>query len=214
MAAERRAELSRGKRLTDEQRKEISEARALGMSRKEIAEAYGIATDSVTEIVRNYRRKTEGEDENLAHRECIVAGNKRTGRLTSTSDPHRYEGTCVVAGKANSKTFTTDNAASATKLWESWCEGLRRNASKQHVVNEPVKKEAPVVQEKPKTMEVKPVDKNKSVYVIWTKGDNPRLFGAYESMESALTEVDRLNDVASFLMNDRVFEVEELKLRS
>lgn len=206
--------MPKGKTLTDEQRREISEARALGMSRKEIAEAYGIATASVTQIVRNYRKSTEGKDEDLAHRECIVAGNKRNGRLVSTSDPHRYEGTCVVNGRANSKTFTTDNAASATRVWESWCDDLRRNASKQHVSNEPAGKEAATQQVSDKGQEAKPMDARKSVYVIWTKGDNPRLFGAYEGMESALTEVDRLNDVASFLMNDRVFEVEELQLKS
>lgn len=214
--------MPKGVRLTDEQRREICEACALGMGRDEIAEAYGISASSIPAIVRNYRRKVEKEGESMAHRECIVAGNKRMGRLMSTSDPHRYEGTCVVAGRANSKTFTAENAAAAARLWEAWCEDLRGNASRQHVASEPAKVEAPaerkapVMSETVKEVEAKAMESNKqgSVYVIWTKGDVPRLFGAYGSMESALAEVDRLNDIASFLVSDRVFEVEEVQLRS
>jgi transposase-like protein len=78
--------MPKGKSLTDEERKEIYEARMLGESREEIARAYGIATASVTAIVRRYRQKETG----MAGKECVVAGNKKSGRLMSTLDPHRY----------------------------------------------------------------------------------------------------------------------------
>lgn len=196
--------MPRGKYLTDEQRKEIYEAHQLGESRRDIAEAYGIAAASVTRIVREQRELlAKGAD--VAHRECIVAGDKKNGRLTSTSDPHRYEGTCVVGGKANSKTFTAANASAATDLWKSWCNELR---SKQPKV-EPVKG---VVMKPIENREVKLA--NESIYVIWTRGNTPRMFGAYTSMDAALKEVDNLNEVASFLMNDKVFEIEEIAIKA
>ena len=215
--------MPRGKSLTDEERKEIYEARMLGESREEIARAYGIATASVTAIVRRYRQKEEG----MAYKECIVAGNKKTGRLISSSDLHRYEGTCVVAGKAHSKTFIADNANIAAKMWREWCNELKeehaqsanpqptpkpQSTPKPEPVEQPVAHEPE--KEEPQVKETNARPEGDNVYVIWTKGDSPRLFGAYLSMESALAEVDRLNDIASFLVSERVFEVEEVSLRS
>ena len=208
--------MARGKYLTSDQHREIYEAYLLGESRTDIAEAYGITENSVSRIVREQRElSTKGE--HVAHRECVVAGNKKNGRLTSTSDPHRYEGTCIINGKANSKTFTAENASAATELWRSWCDELRSKQVTQK--SEPVKPvaEKPVTVQKPiEKVEVKPVDENtnKSVYVIWKKGDKPKMFGAYLSMDAALKEVDNLNDISSFLVNERVFEVEEIALKA
>lgn len=212
--------MPKGKPLTDEERKEIYEARMLGETRAEIARAYGISADSVTQIVRRYKEK-----ENIvAHRETIVAGNKKTGRLVSLGDVRRYDGTCVVAGKAHSKSFTADSIAEATEMWRSWCDELRGSKAEApkptpQPTPKPVSKPAPKpavqkpVKEEPKVNETSQ-KQGTSVYVIWTKGEQPRLFGAYISMEAALAEVDRLNDVASFLVSERVFDVEELALRA
>ena len=204
--------MPKGKSLTDEERREIYEARMLGESREEIARAYGIATASVTAIVRRYKEK-----ENIvAHRETIVAGNKKTGRLVSLGDFRRYDGTCVVAGKAHSKSFTADSIAEATEMWRNWCDELRGSKAE---APKPTPQPAPKpavqkpVKEEPKVNETIQKQGN-SVYVIWTKGEQPRLFGAYISMEAALAEVDRLNDVASFLVSERVFDVEELALKA
>lgn len=54
---------------------------------------------------------------------------------------------------------------------------------------------------------------DKPVYVIWAKGEQPRMYGVYGRMEDALKEIDRLNDVAAFLGNDSAFEVEEVAWR-
>ena len=51
---------------------------------------------------------------------------------------------------------------------------------------------------------------SKPVYVLWAKSDEPRIYGAYHTMEDALKEVDRLNEVASFLGSNGAFEVEEV----
>ena len=51
---------------------------------------------------------------------------------------------------------------------------------------------------------------DKPVYVLWAKSENPRLYGVYRTMEAALKELDRLNEVAAFLGSEGVFEVEEV----
>lgn len=61
-------------------------------------------------------------------------------------------------------------------------------------------------------LEEKPVASG-PVYVLWAKTDNPKLYGAYLTMEHALKELDRLNDVAAFLGNESAFEVEEVAWR-
>lgn len=48
------------------------------------------------------------------------------------------------------------------------------------------------------------------IYVIWAKSENPRMYGAYLTMDEALKEVDKMNEVASFLGSDDAFEVEEV----
>ena len=206
--------MPKGKRLTPEQRKEIYEACQIGESRKDIAEAYGIAVSSITKIVKA-QRELQAKGDSVAHRECVVAGDKKNGRLTSTSDPHRYEGTCIVAGKANSRTFMAANAGAAAEMWRSWCNELRSKQPAPKV--EPAK---PVEVKQPTATEAKQIEKaevshmDKSIYVIWAKGDTPRLFGAYTTMDAALKEVDNLNEIASFLVSEKVFEVEELTLKS
>lgn len=47
-------------------------------------------------------------------------------------------------------------------------------------------------------------------YVLWVKTSEPKLYGLYGTMESALSEVDKLNEVAAFLGGDGAFEVEEV----
>lgn len=51
---------------------------------------------------------------------------------------------------------------------------------------------------------------NKPVYVLWAKSDAPKIYGVYRTMEAALKEVDRLNEVAAFLGSEGAFEVEEV----
>ena len=51
------------------------------------------------------------------------------------------------------------------------------------------------------------------IYVIWAKSENPRMYGAYLTMDEALKEVDKMNEVASFLGSDDAFEVEEVQWR-
>lgn len=240
----------------------------------------------------------------MAAHSKIVAGDKANGRLQSTTDPHRFEGTCVIGGKKHSKTFTTVNARKATEMWEKWCQDLRDEKQFMDMVERkqepqeepmavcgypgdpieeirpiessptpdiPVRPWREVAEERQKHIEElkakvaemqeavdfckrledavkagEPVDlwgteyrpaseaeslrselevakrdridfaegyqleMHNPVYVLWAKAEAPRLYGAYLTMEAALNEVDRLNEVAAFLGNEGAFEVGEV----
>lgn len=205
--------LPRGFALSKEQCREIYEAHKLGEKRKDIAEAYGIACSTVSKIVKQQREQQEKENL-MASREKVVAGNRKDGRLISLNEINRYEGTCVVAGRAHSKAFTADTVNAAIELWQKWCNELR--TKKTVAQREPERKE-PSVQQATKEV-AKPTTTvklgNEEIYIIWAKGDNPRLYGAYRDMDSALSEVERANEVASFLLHDRIFEIEGVTLKS
>lgn len=51
------------------------------------------------------------------------------------------------------------------------------------------------------------------IYIIWSKCGEPKIYGAYLTMDEALKEVDKLNDVAAFLGNKDAFEAEEVPWR-
>lgn len=53
----------------------------------------------------------------------------------------------------------------------------------------------------------------KPVYLLWAKGEHPRPYGVYRTMELAIKKLDELNDVAAFLGNNSAFEVEEVAWR-
>lgn len=202
----------------------------LGEKPADIGPAYGIKPATVSKIVKQQRELHEKE-EALAQREGVMAGDKKNGRLVSTGNRHNYIGTCIVGGRSYSRIFTSASSAAATRMWEEWCEELRsrgvQHKPEERPVAAPVAPQeaepavAPAAQqqdepkhepEAPKEAKVKLNDRE--IYVIWAKGSNPRLYGAFADMELALKEVEKLNEVASFLVSDCVFEVESMELKA
>jgi hypothetical protein len=57
------------------------------------------------------------------------------------------------------------------------------------------------------------MERHNPVYLIWAKGPEPKCYGLYLTVETALAEVDRLNEVAAFLGIGNKFEVEEVAWR-
>lgn len=257
--------MPKGQPLGESQRKAIYHAYTEGEMQADIAAIYGISVSTVSRVINRQREK-----ESMAAREKVVAGDKANGRLTSTTDPHRFEGTCVIGGKRHSKTFVNVNARKATEMWEKWCQELRdeeafmdmveRKEPETQSLEEIVPVPAPIievkrwedvakerqqrieeleaqiaemqeavdfckrVEEAVKTGEtvelwgveyVKPTESptDKPAYVLWAKTDTPRMYGVYQHMNDALGDMDRLNDVAAFLGNEDVFEVEEVVWR-
>lgn len=253
--------MSRGRSLSERQRWALYNQYCLGEKVEDLAEAYGISQTTAYKYIALERERADEqrkEGEEMAARSKIVAGDKTNGRLVSTTDPHRFEGTCVVAGKKHSKTFTTVTASKATEMWEEWCGGLRdeqefmdsveRKEPEPKVVcgapSDPIEEIHPIQEIEPAPapdISVRPwrevaeerqgrinelearvaeleqgqavADHSRPVYVLWAKTGQPRLYGAYETMESALKELDKLNDIARFLGNEDAFEVEEVSWR-
>ena len=197
--------MPRGVRLSDAQKREMYELHCNGESNADIATTYGILPTSVSRIIGQQRDIAGGRRE--FSKECVIGGNKRDGRLVSTKDPHRYEGTCVIRGKSNSKSFEATNGVEAKRMWREWCDELRReDADNERAFMDMVERKEPPKEPAKETH-------GESVYVIWAKGDAPKLYGAYRTMDEALAEVDRLNEVASFLTGSDTFEVEEVPYR-
>ena len=248
--------------LTEHEKEGIYTMHCLGESKDDISQRYGIARSTVYRIISEQRKKQEmkqKEGDSMAARSKVVAGDKTNGRLTSTTDPHRFEGTCTVGGKSKSKTFTAVNAKNAQQQWEKWCRDLRdeqafmdmverKDDSTEHdgtfvAVEKEVGKvvcgapDDPIEEIRPiKPVEIpgdepiyeaqQEIDANtekyleatgvplaytsEPAYLIWAKSPEPRCYGLYLTMESALAEVDKLNDVAKFLGSSGAFEVEEV----
>ena len=283
--------MPKGVPLSDKQKQQIYTRYVInGDKQREIAEDFGISSNTVSKVIAEMRKAGE----KMAAHSKIVAGDKANGRLQSTTDPHRFEGTCVIGGKKHSKTFTTVNARKATEMWEKWCQDLRDEKQFMDMVERKPKEEgfAPtdepmavcehpgdpteviysiephVLEElKAKVAEMQeavdfckrleeavkagePVDlwgteyrpaseveslrselevakrdridfaegyqmeMHNPVYVLWAKAGTPRPYGAYLTMEAALNEADRLNEVAAFLGSEGVFDVEEVQWKA
>lgn len=56
-------------------------------------------------------------------------------------------------------------------------------------------------------------DTSGPAYLIWAKAPEPRCYGLYLTMDAALSEIDKLNEVAAFLGGGGAFEVEEVAWR-
>lgn len=112
--------------LSERQKQALYTQYCLGEKVEDLAMAYKIGNSTAYRYVREMREKESKErSEDMASRSKIVAGDKANGRLTSTTDPHRFEGTCVIGGKSKKKAFTAVNAKNATDQWEKWCSELR-----------------------------------------------------------------------------------------
>lgn len=288
--------LSVGSILSDRQKQALYTQYCLGEKIDDLAASYGIGSSTAYRYIKQMRDKEGKKD--MASRSKVVAGDKQNGRLTSTPDPHRFEGTCVIAGKKHSKSFTTINARKATELWEKWCQDLRDEQEFMDRVERKPKEKALVPVDEPpvdqleddakvvcgypgdpieeihsiqhdpeanarpwkeiaeerqrrieelekriseledKERKIGIVDRvasdtegdtpklghwfndngafrvfwmDKPVYVLWAKSESPKLYGVYHSMEAAIKEVDKLNEVASFLGSEGAFEVEEVQ---
>ena len=282
--------MPRGYPLSESQKRAIYNAFTSGEKQADIAATYGVTANTISKIVSQQRKAGT-----MASREKIVAGDKRNGRLVSSADINRYEGTCVVNGKAKSKTFIAVNAHMAQKAWEKWCQELRDEQKFMDMVerkvdavveeagqedkavcgypSDPIEEIHPIKEIDPapefddemrpwrdvaeeRRQRIEELEKrveflegrvegyesdssfdkvivdtegekpklghwfndngsfrvmwmDKPVYVLWAKGEKPKIYGVFWSLEIALKELDKLNELAAFLDKSDAFEVEE-----
>lgn len=300
--------MPRGVPLSDKQKQQIYTRYVInGDRQREIAEDFGISSNTVSKVIAEMRK---AGDKMAAHSK-IVAGDKANGRLQSTTDPHRFEGTCVIGGKKHSKTFTTVNARKATEMWEKWCRDLRDEQEFMDMVERKPKEECFVPTDEPMAFEdfledeprvacgypgdpieeihpIKASDPSKDVigelkarvaemqeavdfckrleeavkagepvdlwgteyrpaseveslrselevakrdridfaegyqlemhnpsYLLWSLvNGKPKFYGLYMDEDEALSEIERINEVAAFLGSEGAFEVEEVQWKA
>lgn len=209
--------MPKGHPLTTEQRERIYDLHTMNVSHEDIADQFGVTVDTINRCVGKQRKLYEQRKEDQVA-EIVVAGDKKNGRLVSNGT-NRYEGTCIVKGKSKSRAFLAGNAHVAEEQWRKWCQDLRDEQTFMDMVERKPKEEgfvpadeSPVDPfEEPKG---EPEPKEKPVYIIWLKGEEPKFYGAYGDMDAAINDADRLNDVASFLGGGSTFEVEEVAWKS
>lgn len=230
-----REPMPKGQPLSKEQRERIYDLHTMGVNHADIAEQFGISTGTVSKCVSTQRKLNQGKRVSKVA-EVVVAGDKKNGRLVSIGT-NQYEGTCLIRGKMKRRTFTAINARNAETQWEKWCTTLRdedefikmvertpRHEADEHdvapiaetVTNVSAEKTPLVIDmsEQPcpevVTVGITGAREQSPTYLIWAKRPEPRCYGLYRTMETALDEIDRLNEVASFLGSEGAFEVEEV----
>lgn len=197
--------------LSPSQRRSVYEMRLAGESVEDVMAAYGVSRSTVYRAVKEEREGSE-----MARGEMVIAGNKRHGRLVSMGGD-TYKGTCLVGNGAKSREFRAPNAVAAKEEWAAWCEQLRADeaAFLANCAPRPKEQEQPdeTVTEEVAEEEVV-AEEAKPAYLLWAGGDGaPRFYGLYRSMDGALAEMDKLNEVAAFLGSASTFEVEEVEWR-
>lgn len=234
-------EMSRGRVLSESERKSAYTMYCMGEKVGDVASAYGVSEPTIYRIIKQLR---DGKGEDMAGGQQTVAGDKAHGRLMTLPDRNRFEGTCIVGGKSKKRTFTAVNARNAQQQWEKWCQTLRDEQEFMDMVerkepkavcgapldpveeirtvatdNEPMVidgSELPmpeVVSTGILSVGVPLADTSEPAYLIWAKSPEPRCYGLYLTMDAAIAELDRLNDVAKFLSQESAFEVEEVAWR-
>lgn len=203
--------MPRGRPLTREQKEKIYHLHTMGVEHEEIADQFGISAFTVSRCVSR-QREAERERRERRVSEVVVAGDKKNGRLVSTGT-NKFEGTCLIKGKMKRHSFTASNANAAEEQWEQWRTRLKDEEAFMDMVERKPRHECDehdvvVIEEAPK-----PAPSVAPVYVLWAKLDVPKLYGVYESMERAIDDGDRLNEVAAFLGSSGTFEVEEVVWR-
>lgn len=147
-----------GKWLTDQQKRDMYSMYVMGEKVQDIADTYGVKQQTVRRAIRDQRKQRE-EGQDMASRSKVVAGDKANGRLTSTTDPHRFEGTCIINGRAKSRTFSAKNAHTAEDQWRKWCKNLRDEQAFMDMVERKPKDEGFVPADEPP---VNPFDEPKA----------------------------------------------------
>ena len=230
--------MPKGHPLAREDRERIYHMHTMNYRHDEIAKQFGITVNTVSKVVGRQRAlEQEKREEKVS--EIVIAGDKKNGRLVSVGT-NKYEGTCLIRGKMKRCDFTASGSKAAKEQYDKWCQRMRdEDAFLRMVERKPVDAVA-AVEESPempwkevaeerqhrieklerelkeaRTQRVEfaegyQMEQHNPAYLIWAKGPEPKCYGLYLTVETALAEVDRLNEVAAFLGSGNKFEVEEV----
>lgn len=217
--------------LNERQKTALYTSYCMGERVDDLARSYGIGESTAYKYIKQARdaaERSRKEAEGMSAREKIVCGDKASGRLVSLNDPCKFEGTCVVGGKTKKKTFTAAGVRMARTQYERWCKELRDEQEFMDMVerkpkegtavcgapSDPIEEIRPIEPEpEPETEpepEPAPVTAG-TVYVLVTTEPALRAYRWYGSMEAAMAEMDRMNEVLEFVGSERTVDILEVE---
>ena len=213
-----------------------------GVDPKVVAEDLGITEMTVRRVVRKFRLAEQHDEERTqsVDKQMVIAGNKHDGQLIKRRDQRdTYEGTCRLRnGRFERKRFHASGDIHAKRLWEDWCEEVRKNdaiggydddpfakptqqpepvAEVEAEVEEPQAEEAIEDDPQPEVEGLREVAHanvtGEVVYLVILMGESPRPYGVYADFERAIEECDRMNAALEFAGVGKLYECAEVTWR-
>lgn len=211
-----------------------------GVDPKVVAEDLGITEMTVRRVVRKFRLAEQHDEERTqsVDKQMVIAGNKHDGQLIKRRDQRdTYEGTCRLRnGRFERKRFHASGDIHAKRLWEDWCEEVRKNDAIGGYDDDPFAKPtqqpepvAEVEAEEPQAEEAIEDDPQPEVeglrevahanvtgdvvYLVILMGESPRPYGVYADFERAIEECDRMNAALEFAGVGKLYECAEVTWR-
>lgn len=211
-----------------------------GVDPKVVAEDLRITETTVRRVVRKFRLAEQHDEERTqpVDKQMVIDGNKHDGQLIKRRDQRdTYEGTCRLRnGRFERKRFHASGDIHAKRLWEDWCEEVRKNDAIGAYEDDPFAKPAqqpePVAEvetEGPQAEEAIEDDPQPEVeglrevehanvtgdvvYLVILMGESPRPYGVYADFERAIEECDRMNAALEFAGVGKLYECSEVTWR-
>lgn len=236
-------EMARGRILTESERQSVYTMHCLGERNADIASAYGIHATTVSRIIKQLRDgkgedmaggiqivagdKAHGRlmtlsDRNRFEGTCIVGGKSKKRTFTAVNAKNaqqQWEKWCQTLRDEQEFMDMVER-----KEPKPVCgapldpieEVLPMPQAEMPTDEEVCEAQAEIDAQTERVLEATGVplaDTSEPAYLIWAKAPEPRCYGLYLTMDAALSEIDKLNEVAAFLGGGGVFEVEEVAWR-
>ena len=234
-------EMARGRILTESERQSVYTMHCLGEKVGDIASAYGVSKPTIYRIIKQCREGKGGDmaggqqivagdkahgrlmtlsDRNRFEGTCIVGGKSKKRTFTAVNAKNaqqQWEKWCQTLRDEQEFMDMVER-----KEPEVACDAPLDPVDEIRTVetdSEPTvidMSESPVpdvVTTGILSAGAPTISVSEPAYLIWAKAPEPRCYGLYLTMDAALAEVDKLNEVAAFLGGSGAFEVEEVAWR-
>lgn len=232
--------MPKGHPLTEEQRERIYDLHTMNVHHEDIADQFGISVGTVDKCVSRQRKLHQERKEHKVAEIVVAGDKKNGRLVSVGSNQYdgtclvkgKMKRRTFMASNARGATEQWEKWCQDLRDEQQFMDMVERKEPEPKP--EPPEEITPIIEVKPwkdvaeerqqriteleariaeleqKQVSTGSIDYDKPVYVLWAKSDKPKLYGVYQTMESALKELDKLNDVARFLGSGDAFEVEEV----
>lgn len=198
--------MSRGHRVTDDEKLRLIELIDSGMSINKAAKEVEIGYATAWNI------KNEFYGKDIRSMDAIIAGDKKNGTLKATGPSH-FVGTCLTkGGKMKTRHFNVPNSKQAIAEWEKWKDSVNRNANECSKKQE--EKEPFVATHNNNRINLvnKPVPQNSSVKSICILAvGTPKLAGWFIDEYKARQAMEAANKALELAGYDALYSVVEVE---